>query len=395
MPKILLNTCLGLCLLLWACLAASHEIPERVQLRLYLKVEGDALVLLLRAPLAAMRDVDMPQVGPGYLDLARVAPVLDEAVNLWLVDQIGIYQQGARLARGELQRARISLPGDSAFVAYATATEHLAAAPLNAGTLVFWRQAMVDVELRFALLAGPRTLAIEPALAHLGQRTQSVLTYIDDAGAEHLFEYAANPGVLVLNPHWYQVIPGFVGQGMSHLLSGLDHMLFLLCLVLPVRRFWPLVGVVTAFTVGHSITLLSAVLGFVPDQIWFPALVEVLIAATILYVALENILARQVQQRWLLVFVFGLVHGYGFSLQLQESLQLAGSHLVVALLAFNLGVELGQVLLLGVMMPVLLFALRLVSRPQWLVIVVSALVAHSAWHWLAERGGILAQYVTG
>lgn len=395
MPMTVINRSLGFCLLLFACFASAHEVPERVQLRLYLKVEGDALVLLLRAPLEAMRDVDIPQVGPGYVDLARLAPVLDEAVQLWLVDDIGISQQGAKLGRGELQRARISLPGDRAFFAYKTALQHLAAPPLAANTLVFWRQAMVDVELRFALQDGPRTFEIEPALAHLGQRTQSVLTFIDASGAEHLFEYEANPGVLVLDPHWYQVIPGFVGQGMQHLLSGLDHILFLLCLVLPVRRFWRLVAVVTAFTLGHSITLLSAAFGLVPDQIWFPALVEVLIAATIFYVALENILARQVNQRWLLAFIFGLIHGYGFSFQLQESLQLAGSHLVVALLAFNLGVELGQVLLLGVIMLLLLLALRVVSRPQWLVIVVSALVAHSAWHWLTERGGHLVQYLPG
>ena len=118
--------------------------------------------------------------------------------------------------------------------------------------------------------------------------------------------------------------------------------------MIPFRRFGALVLIVTAFTVAHSITLIAAASGLAPDALWFSPLVETLIAASILYMALENIAgATSVQRRWIIAFAFGLVHGFGFSFALRETLQFAGSHLVTSLLAFNVGVELGQLLVLA------------------------------------------------
>jgi hypothetical protein len=395
---VLSRWCACLLLMLGALHSAvglGHEVPDRVQLRLFLQVENGALVVLLRMPLEALRDIDFPQQGQGYLNIEQSESALDEAINLWLIDEIQLFQSGRPLPRGQLQRAKISLPADRSFQSYATALNHMKAAPLTNDTLIYWRQALVDVQLQYVLNDSAGDFAWDANLDHLGQQTQSLLTFTSAAGEARLFEYEGNSGRLALDPNWYQVIPGFIDRGMTHLLTGIDHILFLLCLVLPVRRLWPLIGIVTAFTLGHSITLLSAALGWVPNWIWFPALVEASIAASILYVALENILSIRTNHRWLIALGFGLIHGYGFSFQLQEALQLAGSHLVVALLAFNLGVEIGQVILLLGMLLSLWLALKVVSRPQWLVIVVSALVAHSAWHWLLARGTILAAYFPG
>jgi hypothetical protein len=374
--------------------AQAHEVPDRVQVRLFLKVEANHLTLLLRAPLEAMRDVDFPQTGPGFLALAdpTLPGLLEDAVHLWLVEEFRLSQSGVPLPAGELQQLRVSLPADRAFGDFDTARAHLAAPALAPETLIFWRQAVIDLALRFPLTEAERTFSLTPNLAHLGQQTQTLLTFINTEGEAHLFEYQGNPGTLSLDPRWYQVIPGFAYQGMMHLLGGMDHLLFLLCLVLPVLRLWPLVAIVSAFTLGHSITLISAAFGLVPGAIWFPAMVEMLIAGTIVYVGLENILARRVRYRWLLALLFGLVHGYGFSFQLQDSLQLAGQHLVIALLAFNLGVELGQLLILAILLAGLKLLSRVVSRPRWLVIVISAIVVHSGWHWLVERYGVVVQY---
>ena len=94
--------------------------------------------------------------------------------------------------------------------------------------------------------------------------------------------------------------------------------------------------IVTAFTVAHSITLIAAASGFVPDALWFSPLIETLIAVSILYMAFENIIgATNVQRRWALAFGFGLIHGFGFSFALRETLQFAGSHLLTSLLSFN------------------------------------------------------------
>src|SRR5262249_47337493 len=149
-------------------------------------------------------------------------------------------------------------------------------------------------------------------------------------------------------------------SGFWHILEGSDHLLFLCCLVIPFRRLRPLVIIVTAFTVGHSISLIASAFGFVPDALWFPPLIETLIAVTIIYMALENIVyaalatfAGHISRRWIIAFVFGLVHGFGFSFTLRESLQFAGNHLMTALFGFNIGVEIGQIAVLLVLIPAL------------------------------------------
>jgi len=152
------------------------------------------------------------------------------------------------------------------------------------------------------------------------------------------------------------------------------------------------VVIVTGFTVAHSITLASAALGVVPDALWFPPLIEVLVAASIVYMALENIVGAKLERRWLIAFGFGLVHGFAFSFALRESLQFAGSHLAISLFTFNVGVEVGQVLVLLAAVPLLSWVFTRVVTERVGIIMLSAFVAHTAWHWMTERGATLAEY---
>jgi hypothetical protein len=190
-----------------------------------------------------------------------------------------------------------------------------------------------------------------------------------------------------LDPRWFQAASTFVQSGLTHILGGADHLLFLLCLIVPFRRVgWSLVGVVTAFTVAHSITLTAAAYGIVPRGAWFPPLVETLIAASILYMAIENVLRPNLRWRWVLTAAFGLVHGFGFSFALANELQFVGSHLVLSLLAFNVGIELGQLLVLVLAWPLLMWGMSRIEGGERLVVaVLSGFVAHAAWHWLTER----------
>jgi hypothetical protein len=115
-------------------------------------------------------------------------------------------------------------------------------------------------------------------------------------------------------------------------------------------------------------------------------LIESLIAISILYMAVENIIGTPTMyRRWRLAFAFGLVHGCGFSFALKESLQFAGAHLGLSLLSFNLGVELGQILVLALVIPALQFVFRRVVEERMGTIVLSAFVAHTAWHWTDDR----------
>jgi hypothetical protein len=165
-----------------------------------------------------------------------------------------------------------------------------------------------------------------------------------------------------------------------------------LCLVIPFRRLRALILVVTSFTVAHSITLIASARGLGPDALWFPPLIETLIALSIVYMALENIVAPGLRRRWLIAFGFGLVHGFGFSFALSQTLQFAGSHLLTSLLAFNVGVELGQLLVLVLLVPLLELLFRFAVAERMGTIVLSAILAHTGWHWLIERFDRLRQF---
>jgi hypothetical protein len=147
--------------------------------------------------------------------------------------------------------------------------------------------------------------------------------------------------------------------------------------------------IVTTFTVAHSVTLGASAFGLAPEGAWFPPFVETLIALSIVYMALGNIIGSTPRQRWLITGLFGLVHGFGFAYGLKESLQFAGKHLLVSLFSFNVGIEIGQILVLAVMLPVLSLLMRSVLVGRVGIVVLSALVAHVGWHWMVERGDVL------
>jgi len=364
---------------------AAHDIPNDVRVQAFLKPEGNRLRLLMRVPMAAMREVDLPLRGPGYLDLARAEGALRNAVSLWLLDNIDVWEGDVRLARPRVAEVRVSLPSDRSFSSYAAALAHMSEPRLANDVDLYWNQQLLDVLLEYPIASEQSKFSIEPRLARLGLQVVTVLRFLPPGGAERAFELQGDPGVVRLDPSWHQAVLRFVESGIRHILNGTDHLLFIACLVIPFRRLRPLLIIATAFTVAHSITLLASAFGLGPEGLWFPPLVETLIAASIVYMALENIFGSNLRRRWIAAFVFGLIHGFGFAFALRETLQFAGSHLVSSLLAFNVGVEIGQVVVLLVLVPLLGFAFRFVPERMG-TIVLSALVAHTAWHWMLERG---------
>jgi hydrogenase/urease accessory protein HupE len=157
----------------------------------------------------------------------------------------------------------------------------------------------------------------------LGVTVQTTLRFLSPDRPERAFSLHNDPGLVRLDPRWFQAAGRFVVDGFFHILAGTDHLLFLFCLIIPFRRMRSLLLIVTSFTVAHSITLIASAYGMAPDSLWFPPLVETLIATSIVYMALENIVAPGLERRWIITFVFGLVHGFGFSFALRESLQFA------------------------------------------------------------------------
>lgn len=371
---------------------SAHDIPATVVVRMFVKPEGERLRVLVRVPLEAMRDIPWPVRGPGYLDLERAGPLLREAVRTWIAGDLEIYEGDRRLRGEQIAAVTVSLPSDRSFGDYPSALRRVTGPPLPAGTELVWQQALLDVLLEYPIVFEGARFSIRPALAHLGLRTTTILRFLPPGGQERVFEYVGDPGLVRLDPRWHQAAIRFVELGFAHILRGTDHLLFVLCLAIPFRRLRPLVAIVTAFTVAHSITLIASAMGFAPGGLWFPPLVEVLIAVSIVYTAIENIIGAKLERRWLVAFGFGLVHGFGFAFVLRESLQFAGSHLRLALVSFNLGVELGQLFLLALGIPILNLLFRYVVAAPVGIVILSVLVAHTAWHWMTERWVALRQY---
>jgi len=215
-----------------------------------------------------------------------------------------------------------------------------------------------------------------------GDHYQTLLTIRSPNGSK---EFALGEGVKEASLDITQPLAtgwlDFVWLGIEHILTGYDHLLFLVALLATARGFWGIVKIVTAFTLAHSVTLTLASLGLVavPSRV-----IEPMIAASIVWVALENIFAADpIRRRALISFAFGLVHGFGFASALQE-LNLTSSAIARGLVGFNLGVELGQLAFVAAFFPILVWLLA-PHRYRLSPSVVSAAVAAFGAYWFVER----------
>ncbi len=409
---------------------SAHDIPNDVTVQTFLKPAGQRLRLVIRVPLLAMRDMDYPKpygaTNSDLLDLARADATLRDAATLWVSDYVDLFENGNRLPAPQVVSVRAALQSDKSFASYDEAVAHVTGPGLTAGTEYFWSQGLLDVLFEYPIHADQSRFSIQPRFARLGLRTLTVVRFLPPGGAARSFEFAGDPGLVQLDPLWHQAARQFVTLGFTHILQGMDHLLFLACLVIPFRRVRPLVAVVTAFTVAHAIAMIASAYNLAPDALWFPPLIETLIAASILYLAMENVVfgidvrkktqssqstrsendysavsansavpslyGSALKRRWLVAFGFGLVHGFGFSFGLRQMLQFAGSYVPASLLSFNIGLELGQLVVLAVLIPALGLLFRYLVAERIGTIVLSTLVAHTAWHWMTERFEVLRKY---
>ena len=224
----------------------------------------------------------------------------------------------------------------------------------------------VTVTIDFACPATMRVLVIRDDSFDVLGSDLHILARIEHDGASEQFAFATENRearvsvVAAADPT--RGVGSFFALGLEHILTGYDHLLFLLALMIGGGSAWSLVKIVNAFTLAHSVTLTAAAL----DLIVVPGrIVESAIALSIAYVALENffILERGTSKRWLVSLIFGLVHGFGFSAVLKE-LGLPSAGLAWSLLLFNLGVEAGQAGIIVAAVPFLVVLRRASWRPQ-------------------------------
>ncbi len=211
------------------------------------------------------------------------------------------------------------------------------------------------LQMEYTLPKPPRELEVQSLLFSELKGSATIVVLLGTGPTTSFTLDARRPKIRLntsafLRNLWQNLLQ-FAVMGVEHLFTGYDHILFILGLVFGSLGFWPLVKVLTGFTVAHSITLILAALNVVsPPQVW----VERFIALSIAYIGVENILIEVPRQRWLIAGLFGLIHGFGFAGVLRE-MGLPEEGLVWCLLSFNLGLEVAQILLVSALYPWLVF----------------------------------------
>jgi hypothetical protein len=377
---------LVLALTLQAVLVA-HDIPDEIAVQSYVRPQANQLQVLLRVPLLAIADANLPKDGTGYLAMPYVDAALREAANQ-ISNGIVFLEGDERLTRYEMAEARISLSSDRSFDTYDRAVARVRGAKLPDTTQVYYNQGFLDLELHYPIRSENSPFAMRVLFGRgLANRTATYINFIRPDGGVRAFRIHDDTPLVHLDPKAHQAAWVFLKAGFYRFLDGLDHLLFVIVLALPFRRVRDLVKPFVAFAVGHSITLAVAAFGLAQLDTWFAPTIGALIAFSIVYVSIENGIGRSqfLRHRWAVALVFGLFHGLGFAIALQETLQFAGSHPVAALAAYNIGLELGTLIILAIVVPAanLMFSSVLAERSG--IIVSSVLIGHAGWHWMTER----------
>jgi hypothetical protein len=335
-----------------------------------------------------LRGVPFPLASDHY-NIPASGPAVETALNA-LASALELWEDNVRLVPSSAA-GQLAPLSDRSFEDYDRAVAQVAE-PLAPDTVIAYELGYLDAHFVYPISSPKSVFSIETRLgAELGDYIKLAIRFIPLGEASRAMMITGASGRVALDPPWYQASVGFVRLGIEHILSGIDHLLFLLCLIIPFRRITALIPIITAFTVGHSVTLIGTAYNLAPIGAWFPPFIEAAIAASIFYMAIENIIGANVNQRWIITGLFGLVHGFGFADVLKEQLQFAGSNLLVSLLSFNVGIEIGQLAVLCVFVPALalLFRGRMAGRMG--IIVLSAIIANIAWQWMVQRGGALWQ----
>jgi hydrogenase/urease accessory protein HupE len=318
------------------------------------KREVDLLLVISPEDLADHLKLD-PN-GDGYLDQSEL-PMLERTLASYLEPRLQVTNNGARCE-----------PTHQDFVNTGRRT----------ASLMFRKTVVCDEALGELTLENRVMLEAPKGYTHYSQIQlgKDIHTTVFNPDEPTYTLELADDGESIEAQGFWEVFFQYIWQGVLHILLGIDHVLFVLCLLLAARRFRPLLAVITSFTIAHSITLALSALEVVSLS---PSLVEPLIALSIAWVAVELLLESKNRDKeagpgkhlYVLTFLFGLLHGFGFSYVLRDEVGLPTDALVPALLSFNVGVELGQIAIVAVAFPLVVWA----RKKDWGSIVVKVMAA--------------------
>ncbi len=303
------------------------------------------------------------------LDGQEIAPRVEAAV----VHPIRLEPRFAELAEAKAAtRAAPYAPGEAARYVGDTVTD----------VRFFYESDHSDGEIRFSA-AVPDGFQATASIANL---------FLDYIGGERRITRAS--GLLtepvVLNTAATTAALTFVEQGIWHILEGFDHLLFVVCLIMGASSIRALLWRVTGFTLGHTVTLIVGFLGYTPAAPWFIPSVETAIALSIVYAGMIAILETTRSSTFPITVLIGLLHGLGFAFVLSQMLNLEAPHLLVSLISFNIGVEIGQVGIVLAFWPALhLIGRRWPKAHRFAVFGLSSAAISVALYWTVQRLTVL------
>jgi hypothetical protein len=334
--------------------------------------------------------------GPGYLDLAESDPMLPVPANVWVADILSLYEGDTRVAKPVVQKMLISRQTDPSFNSYAEALAHVNGPKLPANSLVMWDRAVMDVLLETPIRSDRSDFTFVPRFGRLGVKVTTTFDFLPADGGVRVYEYEGDPEAFKLNPSWDQAAAHFIEAGFFNITDQTDHLLLIFCIVLLLRRYRALIPFVAAFTLAHSFALIASAYNLGPAGVWLPPLTYTLMALSVVYLALECVMAvttpARRRKRWTAAIACGIVFGSGFWFALYPVWQFGGDHPLVSVLSFNLGIELGQFLALALLIPAVDLFFRFVVAEKIGTLILAGLVAHMDWHRMVDRAYALNRF---
>jgi hypothetical protein len=375
-------------LLLWASVAAAHDVPDRVRVNVFVKPEHDRLLILVRMPANALIDFLFPTLPVGnWLDLTHARAVATEGANVWIADRLSLYENGAALPRPQLIAARLSRVNDPFFGSVQSALNHVTGAPLPDDTLVTQDEVTVDALLQTPIQSIDSRFSFEPRFARLGVVVDTTLTFLTPSGGIRPFQYQGDPETFALDPGRRDAFAHFVKAGAAHDVRDADMLLLTLCIGLIFRRVRGIGAFTIAFVTTGSLAILAS-LSVMPLLPVLRGMCGVLIAGLTVYLGVEAIIAAE-GKRVGLALTAGAIAGGTFALGLQPILQFGGIHPAASALGFIVGVMWATLVALALCVAIVQIAVRLSRAPRAAIIIPAAIAIHVCWRELLDRADAL------
>jgi HupE / UreJ protein len=367
-----------------AAFANGADLPPEIPLQAFVKPENDHVHLLVRVPLVLLTSFSLPKRGPGYLDLARIDDPLQRAAAS-TSRQIELREDGVALSPDFL-KGSISLLSDHSFQSYEAALAHLQGPSLAPDTDLFWNQGFFDVQLDYPIRSARSHFSIDTNIApELGQRLRLQVEFLPVDGPVLRYKLPGRSGRVALDPRWYEAAWLFIKLGFFDGF-GFDRLVFLVCLVAPFRDFRSLLAVVLVSGALQALTSTAIAHGSASDSPFLAPLIDATLAAAAVLLAIGNVAAPSLRRRWFVAAIVGAVGGFGLGQLLADTLQFAGTRTVAAVVAFDVGSVLSQLVTLALALATLRLLFARVLGPALGLVILSLILGHMQWHAMMDSG---------